>query len=298
MKAVRPPQHLAVLLCAVLLPLALRAKPQWIWSQKQAYDGEKEIFRKTFTVTGDIKTAILRLACDNGATATLNGKNVLENPDWNQPVHGDVTKDLHTGQNELVIEGRNVKGAAALLASLTIENPAGQKQLVETGPDWETAKPGTTEFHPAVFIAKYGAKPWGPVFDVPPRRGPAAAEQSVVADPATLAVPPGFKVELLYTVPKDKQGSWVSLTVDSQGRLIASDQYGGLYRLTVPPPGTSAGTKIEALPVQIGGAHGLLFAHDSLYVMVNERSPTSSRAASMPTSASPRATSPRCSISS
>src|SRR5262249_55557454 len=41
-----------------------------------------------------------------------------------------------------------------------------------------------------------------------------------------------FKVELLYSVPKDKQGSWVSLCVDPKGRLIASDQYGKLYRIT------------------------------------------------------------------
>ena len=251
---------------AVLWPLALHAEPQWIWSQKQAYDYEKETFRKTFTVSGDVKSAVLKLTCDNGATAVLNGKKVLENPDWNQPVHADVAKELHKGENELVIEGRNVKGAAALLASLTIEGPNGEKQLVETGPDWETAKPGTTDFHPVVVIAKYGAKPWGPVFDHPAT----LSGSTVVADPAALTVPPGFKAELLYTVPKEQQGSWVALTVDAKGRLIASDQYGGLYRITVPAPGTKAETKVEALPVQIGGAHGLLYANDSLYVMVNE----------------------------
>jgi putative heme-binding domain-containing protein len=247
--------------------MALHAEPQWIWSQVKAYDYEKETFRKTFTVNGDVKTAVLKLTCDNGATAMLNGKKVLENPDWNQPVHADVAKELHKGENELVIDGRNVKGAAALLASLTIEATNGEKQLVETGPDWETAKPGTTDFHPVVVIAKYGAKPWGPVFDSPTTLSGGA----VVADPATLTVPPGFKAELLYIVPKENQGSWVSLTVDAKGRLIASDQYGGLYRITVPAPGTKAETKVEALPVQIGGAHGLLYANDSLYVMVNER---------------------------
>ncbi|HEY3900323.1 MAG TPA: c-type cytochrome [Chthoniobacter sp.] len=267
MKSVRRSLLSSFVAMAVLLPLAVHAEPQWIWSQAKAYDYEKETFRKTFPVSGDVKTAVLKLTCDNGATAMLNGKKVLENPDWNQPVHADVAKELHKGQNELVIEGRNVKGAAALLASLTIETPSGEKQLVETGPDWETAKPGTTDFHPVVVIAKYGAKPWGPVFDHPAT----LAGSAVVADPAALTVPPGFKVELLYTVPKENQGSWVSLTVDSKGRLIASDQYGGLYRITVPAPGAKAETKVEALPVQIGGAHGLLYANDSLYVMVNEK---------------------------
>jgi putative heme-binding domain-containing protein len=277
MKAIPFSLLVVAFLGALLTPL--RAEPQWIWSQKQAFNKEKEIFRKKFTVEGEIKSASLSLTCDNAATATLNGQNVLENPDWNQPVRGDVKKNLHAGENELVIEGRNNEGAAALLASLAIEMADGKKVLVETGPDWETAKPGTTEFHPVVVIARYGAGPWGPVFDGLAegkagrkgslRRSTTAAAQTV-ADPATLTVPAGFKVELLYTVPKDTQGSWVSLTVDPKGRLIASDQYGGLYRLTVLPPGTNEGLKVEPLPAQIGGAHGLLFANDSLYIMVNE----------------------------
>ncbi|HSI14478.1 MAG TPA: c-type cytochrome [Chthoniobacter sp.] len=269
MKAARSPKVLAALLSAVLPTLALHAEPQWIWSQKQATANENEVFRKTFTVTGEIKSATLALSCDNGAVAKLNGKTVLTNPDWNQPVRDDVTKSLRAGENEFIIEGHNNEGTAALVATLTIETADGKQQVIETGLDWQAAKPGTTDFHPVVVIAAYGAKPWGSVFD---RKYKAAGPQasSTVADPATLTVPAGFKVELLYTVPKDMQGSWVSLTVDPQGRLITSDQYGGLYRITVPPIGSTEGTKIEPLPCKIGGAHGLLFANDSLYVMVNE----------------------------
>ena len=78
-------------------------------------------------------------------------------------------------------------------------------------------------------------------------------------------------MELLYTVPKVDQGSWVSLTVDPQGRLIAGDQYGGLYRLTVPPIGTDQSVHVELLTDKVGGAHGLLHAFGSLYAMVNDR---------------------------
>ena len=47
----------------------------------------------------------------------------------------------------------------------------------------------------------------------------------------------GFKLDLIYTVPRKTQGSWVALCVDPKGRLIAADQNGKLYRLTPPPPG-------------------------------------------------------------
>ena len=98
------------------------------------------------------------------------------------------------------------------------------------------------------------------------------------ADPATLKIAPGFKVELIYTVPKGEQGSWVSMTEDSKGRLITGNQGGGFFRVTLPPPGTTDGVKVEPLQLPkeanvqtIGGAHGLLYAFDSLYVMTNER---------------------------
>jgi putative heme-binding domain-containing protein/uncharacterized protein (TIGR03067 family) len=88
---------------------------------------------------------------------------------------------------------------------------------------------------------------------------------------AALKVNKGFKAELLYSVPKEALGSWVNLCVDPRGRLITSDQYGPLYRITPSPPGgRPEETKVERLGLPLGGAHGLLWAFDSLYVMVNE----------------------------
>lgn len=89
---------------------------------------------------------------------------------------------------------------------------------------------------------------------------------------ASLKLPPGFKAELLYSVPGPEFGSWVSLCVDPKGRLITSDQDGKLYRITVPPiGGDPKSTKIETIPVDLGMAQGLCWAFDSLYVVVNGR---------------------------
>ena len=85
----------------------------------------------------------------------------------------------------------------------------------------------------------------------------------------SLSILPGFDVELLYSVPKEKQGSWVAMTVDPKGRLIVSDQYGGLYRVTPPALGGDPNaTFVESLGIELGQAQGLLYAFDSLYVMV------------------------------
>lgn len=94
---------------------------------------------------------------------------------------------------------------------------------------------------------------------------------------------PGFKADHLYSPSENGQGSWVSMTFDDKGRMITSDQYGFLYRLTLPPVGSgSQKPKIEKLNIPLvngqmsdsakvgmGYAQGLLYAFNSLYVMVN-----------------------------
>src|SRR6266487_5443917 len=101
------------------------------------------------------------------------------------------------------------------------------------------------------------------------RTNPGAAAENATAA-GNLKVAKDFKAELLYTVPKATEGSWVALCVDPKGRLIVSDQYGKLYRIVPPPIGSGAPIQHEAIDLPIGKAHGLLYAFDSLYVMVNE----------------------------
>lgn len=104
----------------------------------------------------------------------------------------------------------------------------------------------------------------------------AAAETPKSFPPQTAVPAQGFRllkdfqIERIYSVPKQHQGSWVCMTVDPQGRLIVSDQYGKLYRVTPPPLGDRhTPTVVEPLDVKIGEAQGLLCAFDSLYVIVN-----------------------------
>lgn len=40
----------------------------------------------------------------------------------------------------------------------------------------------------------------------------------------SISVKEGFEIELLFTVPKDRLGSWVNLCLDNKNRIIASVQ--------------------------------------------------------------------------
>lgn len=96
----------------------------------------------------------------------------------------------------------------------------------------------------------------------------APCQQSTPA--SSIKTKDGFTVELIYSVPKEQQGSWVAMTEDDMGRLIASDQYGALYRITPAPlGGVPTETKVEKLNVNFGSCQGLLYAFGSLYGVVN-----------------------------
>lgn len=100
-----------------------------------------------------------------------------------------------------------------------------------------------------------------------------------------LKLPDGFQAEHLYSPSENGNGSWVSMTFDNKGRIIASDQYGGLYRVVLPKQGNKkTGVSVEKLPFSfsktegnnldtarliMGYGQGLVWAFNSLYVMVN-----------------------------
>lgn len=81
----------------------------------------------------------------------------------------------------------------------------------------------------------------------------------------------GFRVELLYSVPGQEQGSWVNLCTDNKGRLLASDQFGGLYRITPPEIGqTVQPDDIEPVAADIRAVNGMIWHDNALYVGVND----------------------------
>ncbi|MEX0649281.1 MAG: hypothetical protein WEA56_00055 [Balneolaceae bacterium] len=80
---------------------------------------------------------------------------------------------------------------------------------------------------------------------------------------------PGYEVQMLYEVPLESQGSWVSLGLDGEGNLIASDQSArGTYRIKVSSDFDNPEVEVERLLMPISGAQGLVWAFDHLYANV------------------------------
>lgn len=250
---------------------------EWIWAGETVEPNETVHFRRSFKWDGRARTGVLTAACDNELTAYINGVKVLEHRAWGCPAAVNVERHLVDGENVIAIEGRNDSSSAAgLLVQLVVADQDRARATIVSDKSWLATreelpsgweKPGfdATAWKPAHSFGRLGVSPWGEIAFAgrPGRRGQDG--EATAADLVT--VPKGFEVELLYSVPKSTQGSWVSMTGDPKGRLICSDQGGPLYRVT---PGKDAeSTKVEKLELPIGEAQGLLWAFDSLYVVVN-----------------------------
>ena len=121
---------------------------------------------------------------------------------------------------------------------------------------------------PAKAVPKAKAK-------APAKKGDPDAGKAIGENKATpidrIKAPEGFKVELLYSVPGDVQGSWVALCADDKGRIYASDQYGDLYRFPAPAAGQALkATDIKKMPVNIRAINGMVWAFGALYAGVND----------------------------
>lgn len=260
---------------------AKNAKTQWIWLGA-ATPNQTVYFRKEFTLDGNVTAARLHGSCDNQMTVYLDGKEVLASDIWESPVTRDLSDMLKGKQDSkhvIAVKAHNSDGPAGLVLRLVIESAKKKSSIIATDGSWRATRKPAKEWKDPAFddsswvkatvLGPLGMGPWTQVNEATLTRS--GKFKTPTATPIELIkIKKDFKVELLYSVPKATQGSWVSMCVDPKGRIIASDQSGRLYRLTPPAIGGKAeDTRVEQLPVDLGEAQGLVWAFDSLYVVVN-----------------------------
>ena len=262
-----------------------KAKPQWLWLNEGDEPAKDVYFRKEFSSAG-VGAARLYAACDDVMKIFVDGKLVGESRTWEKPLFVDLSRhlDLESPQKNhvLAVEAHNGKSSAGLLVKLDLESGwrdawsivsdvSWQASKQKPGDGWKTIgfKSNDTWQKPHV-VAALGAGPWAKAINAVTLAAAAPLREPEATPVADLKVAKGFQVELLYSVPKGQQGSWVNMCTDPKGRLIVSDQYGSLYRVTPAQFGAKSKTMVEKINVDIGEAQGLLWAFDSLYVNVNK----------------------------
>ena len=243
--------------------------PRWIWLDADGADDERGWFRKRVKIERELKRAEFWMSCDNQGEAFFNGKRALLNFRWEQPSSVDVTKQLKAGENWIAVSMKNAGGPAALIAELTLEYVDGSTEKIKSDASWRSFGEGTKGWKTASFddagwgeatdLGAIGTSPWGRL----PSAEPYVEERAL--DGSKVTVPEGFSCELIYSVPKHEQGSWVSMCFDERGRMYACDQYGRMYRLTME----GGEPEIELLDIPLGEAQGMCFLDGVLYVIVS-----------------------------
>lgn len=254
--------------------------PMWIWDDAPGAD-EELFFRRRVQLSAAPERASLVVACDNHCRVYVNGEKVAQGDAWESPVTVDVQKVLRAGDNVVAVHGSNDGGPAGLVLRLQWNTGDQRGELLSDAgwrcsgddPDgWNNLGFDDRAWAKVKVLAALGAPgaPWSATLgedglgsavppDAPQAAVPAVGLQGPLAKDALklLAVPRGY-------------GSWVALCADAQGRLYASDQARGLYRI-VPAKGLGELTTIERIPVEIDGCHGLCWFRGALYASVNSR---------------------------
>lgn len=237
------------------LPLSTTpSRLHWIWSAGQ---GNAVGFEKEFSLAKVPANARIKVTATKGCKVFVNGTEVGANAELKLPTGVDVKKNLVQGENKIRVEASSGATPDALLLTMLVADPDGTRRRLESNGTWQAIVNGKAET--ARELHSYETSPFGDVF---------AALRPSVTKAEDITLPPGFKAELLHALDED-EGSWVAMCMDPKGRLIASDAGGRLVRITPPAlGGDPAATKIEPIPVAVGHANGLLWAFESLYVMV------------------------------
>jgi putative heme-binding domain-containing protein len=227
--------------------------------------------------------ARLVFTCDNHARIYVNGERVASSDAWEVPQSIDVQKHLRAGDNVLAVHGSNDGGPAGLALRLTWVTGKGAGELVSDGswrcsdddPDgWDGVGFADDGWRPATVVAALGAPgaPWSGTLGEDAFGSAEPPDAPQVALPAEgLSGPLARDALQLLAVPR-AYGSWVSLCADDRGRLYASDQARGLYRV-VPAKGLGGESSIEKVDVDLDGAQGLCWHRGALYAVVSVRRP-------------------------
>ena len=256
-------------------------RPNWVWDAAGASDGQRIYLQKTFTIEAAVNSSKLYTTCDNSMTLWVNGNEIGSSPDWPYPIATDISKQLATGRNTIAVMAKNDGGVAALVFKLVIDH-GDNKTVILSDSSWKMSRETppknwfAKDFDASAWTGKLkslnplGAQPWG----IP--NGKKSNASSITAT-EEIQLPEGFVIDLIYTVPREEQGSWVSLTTGPKGRLIACDQ-GDKGAFDVAIIESQSGPTASVRPIDVNepgssrrlsGAQGLLWAYDALWFHKN-----------------------------
>ena len=250
-----------------------KARPvQWIWFNegnpaKEAPSGAR-YFRKTFQIDRNVQKPVddgsLDITADDEFTVWVNGVVIGQGSDFNRVFRFDVTSHLVHGKNVIAVAAKNRSGPAGLLLRLSYV-PNGMSRMAQMSDEsWKSAKEAPncwqnrefddSHWQSAKVLGSYGkTDPW--------RRtiwGSSGNER--------FTVPEGFRVEMAAQNPDPKDPfSLINLTFDDKGRLLVSNERGGILLCTKPNK-HGVFESVKPYCKQVKGCQGMCWVKDALWL--------------------------------
>ncbi|MDB4644700.1 c-type cytochrome [Rubripirellula sp.] len=291
-------KFLALLLCLLCtlsgtftIADAERPKQQktcWIWAQakqeKQAIHDEI-LFKKEFQVPHDQTTASLKFSpCFSHLRIKIDGILIGSASPYQGMKEAQLQHHLSAGSHSLTVEAVGVDGPSAFFTELTLTNRAHPNKIIHSDSDWLPTRTSTSHQQPQSQVEIVNLGPIEAAFSHPQQRRVGIdaldnyeqwklalrQESDDQQDTGTFAIAGDFQIQQVpfSTKPLMDLGSWVSMTIDSDGRLIIAREANGLLRLTLSPEGDSI-ESTEWINRDLKECRGLTFRGEELFANAN-----------------------------
>ena len=256
----------------------------WIWASAQPGEHATFEFTKSFRVENDGTMAELCFSpCFSELQITLDGRRVGNASAYQGVTKTTIQQPLNAGIHHLTVHAIGVEGPSAFFAELML-NHRDQVKKIRTGHDWLAFTANALKKQERAPISLIDL---GPIENVltPPEQSHVGIDALDNYEQWKLALgdnaknkgkAPSFVINRHFTIqelpfPETDgldPGSWVSMTIDSQGRLIIARETSGLIRLKL----SARGDQIESaewINRDLKECRGLTFRGQDLYVNAN-----------------------------
>ena len=122
-------------------------------------------FRKTFVAPAGLLKAILLGACDGTMSVQLNGEPAGEISGRDRAQGLDLTKQVRSGTNVLILRAISTNGVATVSALLELNGDLARQQWIASDTTWLAATSAGGDFLPVRSLGRVDAQPDANPFD-------------------------------------------------------------------------------------------------------------------------------------
>ena len=254
----------------------------WIWVHPNSDTQKKILFKKQFQVDKDQTNGKLRFSpCYASLRVKIDGVLV----DTASPYQGinetELAQPLSSGSHSLTVEAVGVDGPSAFFIELILANRGHAIKIIRSNTNWKASSSSiSTQTGSTVeTIVNLGPIESAFAHSSEQRVGINALDnyeqwklalQGEEATAARFSIAEDFQIQEVpfSSTPETEPGSWVSMTIDPEGRLIIARESSGLIRLTLSAEGDSI-QATEWINRDLKECRGLAFRGEELFANAN-----------------------------